>query len=941
MKITKLGPSSGRHPTRSKKFWLVIAAALAIISMGVVAAPSQPSAEEIDQWLAIAENTKDLILTDYSHKAPNSPVDWERQNARQDALRHLGESRAGTRALMAYYLKKSSVGFTPDLSEVAGDVCVGIRAGFKEDPNFIQASELRPFLLSAARLPYSAGLDQIVEFLPFEHLVALRDVWLAWLEAVRGDRLSISDIMPVHKPRCALPPPDGSLVIGACNALGWSADPAGVPLVLKILKETPRGVPRWYVAYAMRYLNKMGDDSAFGTMLRFVETEPCNDGVWAYLGVANESQAKALYDAFHNDAKRPCMETFPIGNSENRVRPDLSRGILPFYLHDPVLRGRWKSGQVGSQFFDIFGLGEAALRDEDILEEAKRAETEGNTKLQAFWIGLLGRRDSKTGNEELARWALQGAEKGMDPLEVPSAAKRALFRRLLGHSSSEILTLLNSRTAENKRRLITLILGGSGWFPDLAPPQLLCGVGMDADWEKIPPPEAQSTVPLLTAYQDKLLPLMDQLGEPEKLVSAYAVMTSPQARRKFLGLLENGNPLAIQLAWTLNLNAPPELLRRLLGQPGLAAASRMFIQLRLSEMGDGEAYESLKQNFLSSFGQPNDELSRFRSAILDEIERRGDMDTLVTAIERSKSKQGALSTTPKELLPLDYRDGAALSPAAPLLSRLVRLDPAKAFPYLNEVDLAELRGQLFLLQIAVMASSPKAEMLLKSLEKESRGWPTRSSTEIEASRVMALWKYALRVTNTPWCRDRLAELKDWDALAQLGDPRGGMPSCECGGNGSLDAFLVGNIQQAIACMRKRHASDRYPPFFIARSENALPIPKWYDHRRVEPIMKDFMAMFPSLCVNDRMVALSLLPSDVECWPDNLCVLLLRDSFAPVRLTVLLYLLEHPRHNLREEMRRVEASDPMPWCRRLAHEILLFKPDPLQVTSGIRFALPWP
>jgi hypothetical protein len=66
---------------------------------------------------------------------------------------------------------------------------------------------------------------------------------------------------------------------------------------------------------------------------------------------------------------------------------------------------------------------------------------------------------------------------------------------------------------------------------------------------------------------------------------------------------------------------------------------------------------------------------------------------------------------------------------------------------------------------------------------------------------------------------------------------------------------------------------------------------------------------------------------------------LKDSFGPVRLTVLLYLLEHPRDGFRDEIARIEKEDPYPWCRRIAHEILLFTRDPLYPDQGLRFELP--
>ncbi len=923
------------HRLDSLMFLSLACAVGVALSLAVHAEQGGPSAEDLNRWLATVDGTKDLVTSYLRYRDPKSPADYDRQNARQAALHHLTESRDGIRVLMAYYLKETSVEFSPPLVEIAGSLVWPIHNGFGKDPRFLSADEVRSILLSSNRAPFRFDIQPIVDSLPFDYLAELQDVWISWLEQVRGECL-----VPPGKSPATLTA-DAGLLRTACQALTWTHDPEGIPRVLVILRETPQGVLPYD---AIRYLCSMGASDGFGDMVRLLQGEPCNRGVYGDLSVADERQAKALYDVLQCDPKSPFYgRNFPYQGSSYPVgiRSDLCRGIAPFLIRNPKMRTAWEASK-DVWFYPIFEYGASALKDSEILGEAKKAEARGDPKLEAFWIDLLGRRDSIVGNDWLIASTKYASGKPQTWQEVPRAASKTLLRRLLGNDSSRLLATINSMPKSERQLLVTQILAGSGWFPQLGPPQLVCGVGMGSDWQKSPPPEPPSMVPLFIRYQDKLLPLMNQVAEPDKLVDTYAVMTSPEARQRFLGILEKGDATAIQASWTLSIEVPVQRLKNLLAQPGLTEGNKAFLLLRLSEEGDSGAYEELKREFLSSPGKAPDALSRFRSAVLDEVTRRKDISALVMAIENTEAKQTAPSSTPKELMPMAYGEIVDLSPQAPLLSRLIRLDPDKAWSYLKQIDLTELKGQVSLLQVASMASSPNAESALKRLEKASQGWASLPPRELETSKIVSLWTYALRTTNTPWCRDQLAKRNDWSTLAELGDPRGASPPCASNRScGCPNAFLAGDLRQAIACASKQQASERYPRSYVDPGRRVLPIPKWYAREHLGPIMTDFTALFPSLGTRDRMTALSMLPANAECWPDALCATLLKDPFAPVRLTVLMYLLEHPRVSLKAEIRHAEASDPMPWCRRLAHEILVFKPDPFESQRGVRFALPSP
>ena len=204
--------------------------------------------------------------------------------------------------------------------------------------------------------------------------------------------------------------------------------------------------------------------------------------------------------------------------------------------------------------------------------------------------------------------------------------------------------------------------------------------------------------------------------------------------------------------------------------------------------------------------------------------------------------------------------------------------------------------------------------------------------------------YALTQAGTPWCRDQLYEMKQWALLARMGDVRTAPMEASERNFGSereamLNAFAAGDLKKAI-CWATRIANKNKTPITFARPKGGgLAGLKSYPRGRLRAIMNDFVVLFPSLPPQQRMACFQFLGSEPDYWPDALVSAMFKDPFAPVRLSVLLYLLEHPRDGFQEDLKKIEVSDPYPWCRRVAHEILIFSPDPLNPGQGIRFELP--
>ena len=97
-----------------------------------------------------------------------------------------------------------------------------------------------------------------------------------------------------------------------------------------------------------------------------------------------------------------------------------------------------------------------------------------------------------------------------------------------------------------------------------------------------------------------------------------------------------------------------------------------------------------------------------------------------------------------------------------------------------------------------------------------------------------------------------------------------------------------------------------------------------------------LKQYTTLPVYVRFELVRQLGSSHEIWNNELISMALHDSYAPVRLAMLQILLYQPRPELNPEINQIYKNDPIPWCRRLANEILHFESDPLNPDTGIFF-----
>ena len=279
-----------------------------------------------------------------------------------------------------------------------------------------------------------------------------------------------------------------------------------------------------------------------------------------------------------------------------------------------------------------------------------------------------------------------------------------------------------------------------------------------------------------------------------------------------------------------------------------------------------------------------------------------------------------------------------------LLALMIRADQEAATSLFSRTDFTNQHTVQEALHTAAYAASPHGEPLLKKMAFLTKRWVNSPPSDRVKDPMFHEWTYSLTQTGTPWCRDQLYEVKQWALLARMGDVRAGQMEATPGNfqperEAMLNAFAAGDLKKAVN-WAARIVNENKTSITSARpSGGGLVGLRSYPKGRLSSIMVEFVALFPSLPPQQKMACFQFLGSEPDYWPDALVSDMFNDPFAPVRLSVLLYLLEHPRDGFQEDLRKIEASDPYPWCRRVAHEILIFHPDPLNPGQGIRFELP--
>jgi hypothetical protein len=363
---------------------------------------------------------------------------------------------------------------------------------------------------------------------------------------------------------------------------------------------------------------------------------------------------------------------------------------------------------------------------------------------------------------------------------------------------------------------------------------------------------------------------------------------------------------------------------------------KTYANLLKAEHGENPAYAELIVIMTRWAESPKVYPCQFIGAILAEIERREDWSQLAHALEKMKPEN-----PPSPLFIPGI--GSECSQKTRFIATLLRGAPLKARPFLEGLDPGQPDSRKLLLDVAVQSESPHAEWILRKLQpliaamkKDAQQWDKSSESR--------MWGEALRRTGTPWCRDALVIESDWRSLALLGDRR--TLSAKAKSNYGTpcppppSAYLMfGEMRTAARWAMERSGHPNACGLLASMQAGAdIPTGRW-PHGQLQMASETLLVSFSKLSPPERLALLSVAAGNPELISKEFIELALKDEFGPVKLSLLMYLLEHPRGGFEAILKTIEAKDPLPWCRRVAHEVLAFHPDPLEPERGIKFELP--
>jgi len=881
-----------------------------------------PSKQQIRDWIKVLDTTWGrLTPPGVSIPIELTPV-YKQGEAASDAL---AGSPQGVAALIRYCLARHhGTALEDDLQWAAIYAIVGMsRHPIRtEGAEAVSLDELRSFLLLVPASPHSLHIRGLQKRLSIEDVVALRDVWLAWLDAVKPELLPIEHTGTRN----------GNLLLEACDALRASDDPSGLDQVVSILRRGPGGAAR---GMALRYLIELGDPRAFDLVIEEQGGMQCgtesewNEVPWA----ATQDQLEELL--------RCRVFDFSMLSTHFKGRPDLARAVATVLAENGGLAqklsgpgNRNVNGIPLSQVASVLETGAEALPTDQLVSMVRRTVAAGAWTDAVFWIRLLGRRPAVDGTQDLVKVALMGTSPLFPNHQTVFAANRALLRRsLMPQTADALIDSLEALQPQDRARVASGMVNAMEWLPGIPlrdPRSASCGLRCwEWDWQRWEPtlnnPRDRQWDDFVRRYQDRLLRWLVWVPDRDVLARIYPFMTGRVARRRFRHLLLDETPMAAEVTWRLGLDLQAKTLRSALSAAEADPVSRAFLLLRLSEDGDSSAYQEIKDLVLPTFGAERRELSRFQSPLLEEAARRRDTGFLVGALRRCPKGEDVTDEFTRLRSPV----GGYMIQQDVVAAYLLRVDQASAQRILLDLDPAEPRQRLEMLQVVAVAKTKNAEPLLRKIEPHLELPESPSVRRCREDERCRRWAAALAATGTPWCRARLEKIKAWDSLLEQRDPQADDRSEYLLETGKLDAALARHV----AVDRKdstwgiRLGSSRWEH---AYSRNSRQNPA------VKRSLEALSHRWESLSLRERVAAIHLLQHYPESVTDKLLRLMLRDDFVPIRLSALQYLWRFPRPAMNSFLAEKVREDPAPWCRRLAVELLGRPIDPLQFAPASPF-----
>jgi hypothetical protein len=786
-------------------------------------------------------------------------------------------------------------------------------------PFFVNSDDLQRYLEAVPSIGAFCGAEVAVDQLDPSTVYFLSGVWRDWLQAAKDAdyRTCERTEIPGSTGYGAARPAGSYLAAAACEALAVVNDPCDLVTVREFHR--PSAWEAGAAGSCARYLTNLGDPQDWITVrsLRLADEH-----------TAWEAFAEGLF--IGHSGKLRWSTYWPEGST----RPDLQRGLWAALAEKPGVRRRMIEAHRGASYsnspldgirFVGHELDESTIRA--MIEEAIALEQE---QLAAKWLEALGRKDDLVDVVYLLRMTgiqpQRGGRTGFPPARysgTQSAARRAVVRQLLLQPAATIHEV-ERLFADDADAFLTEVVRSTNLFPRVGGPwqprhPVHVRRGMDRNRLFRSLTQYRS---MIVQHEVALLAWIDRVDDPTILASTYALMESKESLERLSAMVSVAGSPAIESAWASGRFIDHRALVDALHVDEVSGWDRTMILLMLSEGGDPSAYESLAERLDLAPPFP-DEAFRDPTAVLKEVARRGDWDRLARNTVRYAKTCDAVQPADRFVCDRIVQES---------LVELLRYRPDLVSPWFGE----NLEVNT-LLAAADKANSPKTEAFLQQLEPRVRGLMN------EYPKLNRQWVRALTSTGTDWCRDVLvAESEDrWSGahagLALLGDDRTlDLSSAMSWRERQQIAVMLGRFDVVIAREPGSRSFRPYSRPIGSKGRGGLPAASDWPSGRLDQVIDSLLKELALADARRRLDLISTLRPEREFWPDRLLTRLLDDEYGPVRLSALLYLLNHPRAGYEGVVEKIAEEDPYPWCHRLAREVLIFKPDPLDPGKGIDF-----
>ncbi len=860
-----------------------------------------------------------LALTETEHLPPleYGPFEKERgeknrwiaaeQRRRQTAIKALSSSLEGCSALL--WISEIRGATTPwDIAKSMG-LCL---------PFFVESDDLQKFLEAVPSIGAFCGAEIDIGQLDVSTVYAFSGIWRDWLQAARDAdyRQCERTEIPGSSGYGAAMPAGSYLAAAACGGLAVVNDPCDLEMVREFHR--PSAWDSKAAGSCARYLTNLGDPQDW-IAVRSLQL--------ADERTAWKAFAEGLY--IEHSGKLRWSKYWPEGST----RPDLQRGLWAALAEKPGVRRRLIEAHRGASYSNspldgIRSVGHELdeLKIKTMVDEAVTLEQE---HLASMWLEALGRKDDLVDVGYLLRMSGIRAEPGSGNSRYPArytriqlGAQRAVVRQLLLDPEPTI-DALAAWTTDGAEAFLSELIRSTRLFPHVGAqgPRCIDHLRYSIDRKRMIRSYA-SYQPVISQHRESLLKWIGRIDDPSTLAPVYALMGSSSSIGRLSKMVQAGSLPGIEMAWATKSAIDHQALVDALRLDKVSGWHQTMVELMLSEGGDSHAYETLAAR-LDSAPPFSDEAFRDPTAILVEMSRRGEWERLARNANRIAQNQDAL-------VPADRVVSVRFVQAA--LVELLRNRPDLVRSKLWEsLEIHEL------LAAVEKANSPNAEAFLQQLEPRVR------KLMDQYPKLDRQWVAALTSTGTEWSRDMLvAESENrWTGahvgLALLGDDRALDLSVAMSWRERQQiAVMLGRFDVVIA---REPGSTSYRPYsrpIGSKGRGGLPVASDWPSRRLDQVIDSLLKELTLADARRRLDLILTLRPEREFWPDRLLTRLLDDEYGPMRLSALLYLLEYPRAGYEGIAEKMAEEDPYPWCRRLAREILRFKPDPLDPGEGIKF-----